>query len=123
MLDDSARSETADREHPVKLDPGRYIRLSVADTGAGMDEATMAQAIEPFFSTKGIGKGTGLGLSMVDGLAVAAGRRPRAVEQTRRGDDGGTVPAGERGADRERKACSGIAGGGAGDRPRPAGRR
>ena len=61
MLAISARSETADREHPLKLDPGRYIRLSIADTGAGMDEATMARATEPFFSTKGIGKGTGLG--------------------------------------------------------------
>ena len=73
MLAISARSETADREHPLKLDPGRYIRLSIADTGAGMDEATMARATEPFFSTKGIGKGTGLGLSMVDGLVSQLG--------------------------------------------------
>jgi PAS domain S-box-containing protein len=49
---------------------GHYVRLSVADTGTGMDEATLARAIEPFFSTKGIGKGTGLGLSMVHGLAL-----------------------------------------------------
>jgi len=52
------------------LDPGPYVRLSVADTGFGMDEATLARAIEPFFSTKGIGKGTGLGLSMIHGLAL-----------------------------------------------------
>ena len=38
-----------------------------------MDEATLARAIEPFFSTKGIGKGTGLGLSMVHGLAAQLG--------------------------------------------------
>lgn len=69
----SARSETVDRDHPLKLIPGPYIRLSIADTGAGMDEATMAQATEPFFSTKGIGKGTGLGLSMVDGLVSQLG--------------------------------------------------
>ena len=39
----------------------------------GMDEATLASAVEPFFSTKGIGKGTGLGLSMVHGLASQLG--------------------------------------------------
>jgi CheY-like chemotaxis protein len=47
--------------------------LSVADTGSGMDEATLARAVEPFFSTKGVGKGTGLGLSMVHGLASQLG--------------------------------------------------
>ncbi|WP_413247023.1 PAS domain S-box protein [Sphingomonas sp. 1P06PA] len=52
---------------------GHYIRLSVRDTGVGMDEATLIRAVEPFFSTKGIGKGTGLGLSMVHGLAAQLG--------------------------------------------------
>jgi PAS domain S-box-containing protein len=69
----SARSETAGQDHPLKLKPGQYIRLSVADTGLGMDEATMGRSTEPFFSTKGIGKGTGLGLSMVDGLVSQLG--------------------------------------------------
>jgi PAS domain S-box-containing protein len=65
---------TADRDsirsgHRSNLKTGHYIRLSVADTGSGMDAATLSRAVEPFFSTKGIGKGTGLGLSMVHGLA------------------------------------------------------
>jgi PAS domain S-box-containing protein len=55
------------------LAPGEYIIISVADTGVGMDEDTLAHAIEPFFSTKGVGKGTGLGLSMVHGLAAQLG--------------------------------------------------
>lgn len=53
----------------TRLAAGRYIWLSVADDGIGMDDATLARASEPFFSTKGVGKGTGLGLSMVEGLA------------------------------------------------------
>ncbi|MDP2356235.1 MAG: PAS domain S-box protein [Beijerinckiaceae bacterium] len=56
-----------------KLKAGHYIRLSVADTGVGMDEKTLSRAVEPFYSTKGIGKGTGLGLSMVHGLALQLG--------------------------------------------------
>jgi CheY-like chemotaxis protein len=55
------------------LGTGRYLRLSIADTGEGMDEATLKRATEPFFTTKGIGKGTGLGLSMVHGLATQSG--------------------------------------------------
>ncbi|MFO1149035.1 MAG: response regulator [Alsobacter sp.] len=55
------------------LTPGAYVRVSVIDTGSGMDEATLAKAVEPFFSTKGVGRGTGLGLSMVHGLAAQLG--------------------------------------------------
>ena len=69
----SAEVEDVSGAHRAELSPGRYIRVSVADTGIGMTEETRARAIEPFFSTKGIGKGTGLGLSMVHGLASQLG--------------------------------------------------
>ena len=51
------------------LAAGRYLRLSVSDSGTGMDALTLQKAVEPFFSTKEVGKGTGLGLSMIHGLA------------------------------------------------------
>lgn len=48
--------------------PGRFVRLSVEDTGVGMDQDTMEHIFEPFFSAKEVGKGTGLGLSVVYGI-------------------------------------------------------
>jgi PAS domain S-box-containing protein len=69
----SAEAEEIGWGHYAKLSPGAYVRIVVADTGIGMDETVVARAIEPFFSTKGVGKGTGLGLSMVHGLTSQLG--------------------------------------------------
>jgi PAS domain S-box-containing protein len=55
------------------LSPGRFVKLSLVDSGRGMDRETLGRAIDPFFTTKGLGKGTGLGLSMVQGLAAQSG--------------------------------------------------
>jgi signal transduction histidine kinase/CheY-like chemotaxis protein len=69
----SARARTIERTHGSNLAPGTYVCISVADNGIGMNDETLAHAVEPFFSTKGIGQGTGLGLSMVHGLASQLG--------------------------------------------------
>ncbi|HEX3949752.1 MAG TPA: PAS domain S-box protein [Steroidobacteraceae bacterium] len=64
---------------------GHCVVISVIDTGEGMDEVTQQRALEPFFTTKGVGKGTGLGLSMVHGMAEQLGGRVRIQSQKGKG--------------------------------------
>ena len=69
---------SADRRRAApdsQLTPGDYVCIAVADTGMGMDAATLKRCIEPFYTSKGVGKGTGLGLSMVHGLCAQSGGR------------------------------------------------
>jgi signal transduction histidine kinase len=70
---------------PRDLAPGQYVVLSVSDTGTGMDEATLARATEPFFTTKEPGKGTGLGLSMMQGVVSQSGGATRIRSRPGRG--------------------------------------
>ncbi|MEX2048171.1 MAG: response regulator, partial [Gemmatimonadota bacterium] len=85
--------------HRPELSPGRYVRLSVADTGLGMTADVKARALEPFFTTKEQGYGTGLGLATVWGIVSQAGG---ALELDSAHGDGTTVsvvlPAGAVGA-------------------------
>jgi PAS domain S-box-containing protein len=81
----SARLVTTQPMMGTKALNGECIVLTVSDSGEGMDSDTLSRALEPFFTTKGIGKGTGLGLSMVHGITEQLGGRLRIESHNGRG--------------------------------------
>jgi signal transduction histidine kinase/ActR/RegA family two-component response regulator len=67
-VEDVVYSGSTANERGYSIPAGDYVVLTVADTGRGMDQATLARAFEPFYTTKAVGEGSGLGLSMVYGI-------------------------------------------------------
>jgi PAS domain S-box-containing protein len=65
----------------AQLKPGRYVKISVTDTGVGMDQKTLQRIFDPFFTTKGIGKGCGLGLYCAYGIIKNHGGHVQAISK------------------------------------------
>ena len=83
-LDEVGMDEPTVEDLP-DTETGRYARLTVQDSGEGMDEATCRRAFEPYFTTKGVGRGTGMGLATVRSIVEACAGTIRVESQPARG--------------------------------------
>jgi len=79
IASDRATISAAEAAEQLGVAPGPYARITIEDDGIGMDEDTVKQIFDPFYTTKGVGKGTGLGLSTVHGIVTGSGGQIRVV--------------------------------------------
>jgi len=68
IISDTTVPDTDSTTNPLIVKPGKYVRLTIKDTGCGMEPEVMKQIFEPYFTTKAVGEGTGFGLAVVHGI-------------------------------------------------------